>query len=269
MTRDMDWAKWHRVSQNHFARVASHYDGGRTFEQGEFWAAEIAQSVALANTDWLLEVGCGTGLLTHALAAALRCQVIGLDPSLAMLDEARTKSNGQAGEQVSDVRWVQGCGERLCFRENTFQAIFLSQVWHHLADSVCAAREFYRALRPSGGLFVKTFSHAQLRERWDLTNVFPELLPFMLNIYPDISDFYALLTRLGYVEIRHKCYRKDAMLRPSAFLKVAEEKLWSMFAYIDEQAYQRGIGYLRELIASTQDAPIPSPEVHLLVSARK
>jgi ubiquinone/menaquinone biosynthesis C-methylase UbiE len=169
----------------------------------------------------------------------------------------------------STARWAQGRSEELCFRAATFQAIFLSQVWHHLENSAQAACEFQRVLKPGGGLFIKTYSHAQLRERWDLTAVFPELLPFMLGIYPDTPELTSLLCDTGFKRVWHKSYRKDENLRPSALLHVAEEKLWSMFAYLSEEGRARGIAYLRRLIAETSDAPIPSAEVHLLVCAEK
>ncbi len=261
MVNMIDWERWHRVSHTHFAHVAAQYENGREFEQGAFWAREITREVHLDKDEWLLDAGCGTGLFARAFAETLPCRVIGLDPSGAMLAEAQAKTSGHC--------WTQGRSEDLGFREDAFQVIFLSQVWHHLEDSKRAALEFYRVLKPGGGLFVKTYSHAQLCERWDLTTVFPELLPFMLAIYPDVPELTAILHEAGFGRVWQKSYRKDEALRPSALLHVAEGRLWSMFAYLSEEGRVRGITYLRRLIADTDDAPVPSAEVHLLVCAEK
>jgi SAM-dependent methyltransferase len=258
----VDWDRWQTVSRAHFMRVAPQYDAGRAFERGEFWAKEIASQIPVCEKDWLLDLGCGTGLFAHAFNQVLGCQVVGLDLSAVMLEQARAKA-------FANNHWAQGRGETLSFRAESFQAIFLSQVWHHLEDSASAAREFRRVLKPGGGLFIKTYSHSQLRGRWDLTTVFPELLPFMLDIYPDVPELSALLYHAEFKRVAHKSFCKNELLRPSTLLHVAENSLWSMFAYLSEPGRARGIAYLKQLIADTNDAPIPSAEVHLLVCAEK
>ena len=70
-----------------------------------------------------------------------------------------------------------------------------SQVWHHLQIRNQAAGEFFRCLKSGGGLFIKTYSHAQIQSRYDLQFLFPELMPLMLSIYPDVPDYRNLLSR--------------------------------------------------------------------------
>lgn len=258
----VDREKWRRIAQDHFSRIAPCYETGRPFERGPFWANEVMSRVPLAESDWLLDVGCGTGLFSIPFAAALPCAVIGIDPSPAMLAQAAAKESNAA------THWVRGQGEALPFADN-IQVIFLSQVWHHLEDETRATAEFYRVLKPGGGLFIKTFSHAQIRARWDIMTVFPELLPFMLSIYPDIPDMLTILRRAGFADVAHQVYCRQDTLRPSTLLKVTEERLWSMFAYISEEGRQAGLAYLRQLIAQTGDEPIPNDDAHLLIIARK
>ena len=164
---------------------------------------------------------------------------------------------------------MQGQGESLPFADGTFKAIFLSQVWHHLIDEQTAAREFFRVLQPGGGVFVKTYSHDQIRARWDLKDIFPELLDFMLDIYPDIPDFEQIFTQTGFGRVESQPYRKDDTMLPSQLLKVADERLWSMFSFISEEGRQSGMDTLKDLIDSTNDTPVPYDEIHLLVSAYK
>jgi ubiquinone/menaquinone biosynthesis C-methylase UbiE len=254
---------WQQLSRNHFLKVANQYDTGRVFEQADFWAREIVACLPLSPGDRLLDLGCGTGLYTLPFAQLLPCAVVGLDPSPIMLAKAKVK----AGSAISG--WLQGQGETLPFPDSSFQAIFLSQVWHHLENGLISAAEFYRVLKAGGGLFVKTFSHDQLRARWDITTVFPELLPLMLNIYPDIPDFVALFNQVGFANVGYKTHQKSDSLRPSVLLKIAEDELWSMFAYLSEQGYRTGSNYLQQLIAETNDAPLPYDEMHLLIYAQK
>lgn len=265
MTDPNNRAKWYTLSREHFRKVAQKYDGGRALKQlqGDFWAQEIAANVTLSSQARLLDVGCGTGLLTLPIAQALPCWVYGVEPSAAMLSQAR------AHPESARVRWVQGQAEQIAFSSESVGAIFISQVWHHLDDGLAVAREFYRLLQPGGVLFIKTFSHAQLRTRWDITKVFPTLLAFMLDIYPDISQFESILHQAGFPQVDNRSYQKDAALRPSELLRIAEDKAWSMFSYLSEEEYQRGKTLLRQQITETNDAPVAYPEFHLLVIARK
>ncbi|MCZ4279614.1 methyltransferase domain-containing protein [Kiloniella laminariae] len=68
-------------------------------------AAELGKGKAPAPLR-ILDIGCGTGLLTTALAQAGH-DVTGLDPAAPMLDIARQRPGGDA------VRWVEGTAESL------------------------------------------------------------------------------------------------------------------------------------------------------------
>ncbi len=255
--------RWRKASSEHFREVSPDYDAGRSFESAAFWARQITHHVSLSERDWLLDLGSGTGLFSTPFARLLPCSVVGLDLSPVMLSYARGKADG------TGVHWLRGKGEALPFSDRTLRAAFLSQVWHHLREGGKVARELCRVLEPGGALFVKTFSHAQLRRRWDLTVVFPELLPFMLEIYPDTPDFGRLLGNAGFGRVTHRSFRKPDTLRPSTLLRIAEERLWSMFSYVSEEGLRAGTDYLRELIAETGDVPVPGDEMHLLIVARR
>ncbi len=263
ITMSVDWKKWQEASRYHFGHVAPKYDGGRTFEKGQFWAKEIQHYVNLSTADRLLDVGCGTGLFAIPFARVLPCQVVGIDLSPMMLAQADIKL------QTRKVYWTQSEAMTVPFADDSFQALFLSQVWHHLADGSQAAKEFCRLLKPGGCLFVKTFSHDQLRARWDITQVFPSLLEFMLAIYPDISTFESLFAETGFTKVYYTTYCQPATILPSAMLTIAEQKLWSMFSYLDEKNRQNGMRYLRQCLVDTNDAPVKYDEMHLLMIAQK
>jgi len=257
---------WQRASRQHFAQVAPRYDAGRTFKKGRFWADAISARVSLSATDRLLEVGCGTGRCTLAFAERFPGFVVGVDPAAAMLTQARTRA--VAGEGDRRAGWALGVGETLSFLDGAFRVVFMSQVWHHLADETRAAAEFSRVLAPGGSLFVNTFSHTQIRDRWEL-GIFPELLPFMLHIYPALPRLVCTLSRAGLVDVAHTTFHQAGEQRPSELLAIAEGRLWSMFAYLSEAGRQTGLARLRRLIAETDDAPVPRPTSQLLVHARK
>jgi ubiquinone/menaquinone biosynthesis C-methylase UbiE len=95
----------------------------------------------------LLDVGCGTGLLTARLRRELRAtSVVGLDFSAGMLAHAR------AGDGA--LALVRGDGGRLPFRDGGFDAIVTTEAFHWFPDPDGALAEFRRVLRPSGLLLL-------------------------------------------------------------------------------------------------------------------
>ncbi|HEX2995169.1 MAG TPA: class I SAM-dependent methyltransferase [Anaerolineales bacterium] len=171
-------------------------------------------------------------------------------------------------EKPANLRWMQGTAESLPFADQSVKAIFLSQVWHHLPDPKRAAREMFRCLALGGSLYIKTFSHEQIKARWDLREIFPELMPFMLEIYPDFPVIRALLEEVGFSAVLSKSYYKEDAVRPSHVLNLMRQKAWSMFSFLSPEGSAEGEARLNALIASG-DQPVPYPEIHLLVIARQ
>jgi len=91
-------------------------------------------------------VAIGTGLVAREAARlAGERRVIGLDPSLGMLLEAR-RQLGVAG--------VLGLGEQLPIREGAFDFLSMGYALRHLADLKSAFKEFFRVLKPGGTVCV-------------------------------------------------------------------------------------------------------------------
>ena len=207
--------KWHQVSKEHFSRITPRYDQGRDFEEKQRWIEDIKSHISIDSEDWVLDAGSGTGLLSVQFAGQIDGRVLGLEPSWAMLQQALQK------QKPANLSWTQGLSEALPLARAALKAVFLSQVWHHLLDQEQAGREFFRCLKPGGGLFIKTYSHAQILARWDLQTIFPELMPLMLNIYPDVPDYQSLLKNIGFasVEFQSPLPRENFML-PSQMLTI-------------------------------------------------
>ena len=95
----------------------------------------------------VLDLGCGTGRFSQALAVYFDAEVIGVDPSIKMLERAREKQNG------ARVRYVEGKAEAIPVESASIDLIFMSMSFHHFADQRAAARECRRALRHGGSVF--------------------------------------------------------------------------------------------------------------------
>lgn len=261
-TPKFDLERWLWVSQEHFSRITPRYDEGRKFEGEGRWLEEIKRRVSLNDGDWTLDAGSGSGLLSVKFGEQIQGRVLGLEPSTSMLQQARQR------KKPVNVFWTQGVSEALPLAGESLKAVFLSQVWHHLRSPQEAAREFYRCLQSGGGLFIKTYSHDQIRARWDLQVVFPELTPLMLGIYPDKQDFELLLKEAGFRSVEFLDSQRENFIRPSQLLVFLREKAWSMFSFLTPQQAAAGEARLEALTASG-DAPVPYPEFESLVIALK
>jgi SAM-dependent methyltransferase len=91
------------VSNLDLIRNGRHYDALKAQNDVPFY---LAQAQAVSGP--VLEIGCGTGRLTIPLAAA-GVDIIGLDVSASMLEEARRKAEGQGIR----IRWIEGDGRDL------------------------------------------------------------------------------------------------------------------------------------------------------------
>lgn len=92
-----------------------------------------------------LEVGVGAGTDALALAARFGVDVVGVDASRTMIDEARRR--GLADALVADAR-------SLPFGDATFDGGWADRTFQHLADPTAALAELVRVTRPGGRVVV-------------------------------------------------------------------------------------------------------------------
>src|SRR5947207_10221728 len=87
---------------------AAHYRYGRPAYSPELEAV-LTQETGLDGSGWLLDVGCGPGVLAVRLAPLFE-QAVGLDPDAGMLAEGCRAAEER---RVMNIRWVQVLAEDL------------------------------------------------------------------------------------------------------------------------------------------------------------
>ncbi|WP_367319827.1 class I SAM-dependent methyltransferase [Streptomyces sp. HUAS ZL42] len=137
-----------------YDKEAERYDGLRGGEPRAAAAAEGVLSLVPHQARSLLDVACGTGIVTRRIAAGRDgMRVTGVDLAEAMARQAAARLPGAV---------VRADSRRLPFRDGEFDAV--SSVWLlHLAETHDEARtivaECARVLRP-GGVYVTTVDKA-------------------------------------------------------------------------------------------------------------
>jgi demethylmenaquinone methyltransferase/2-methoxy-6-polyprenyl-1,4-benzoquinol methylase len=111
------------------------------------WRRAAVRAARLAAGGSALDVACGTGKLTAALAAAVgpTGRVVGVDLSTAMLEEAQ-RVFGELGQ----VEFVVGNALALRFEANVFDAATISFGLRNLSSFEDGFREMARVVRPGG-----------------------------------------------------------------------------------------------------------------------
>jgi ubiquinone/menaquinone biosynthesis C-methylase UbiE len=101
-------------------------------------------------TDTVLDVACGTGALTLALAE-LTQQVTGIDLTVAMIDQGRAL---QAKAGITNVDWQVGDVLPLPFPDGAFSLVVSQAAFHHLADPAAVLAEMARVCARGGRIAV-------------------------------------------------------------------------------------------------------------------
>jgi demethylmenaquinone methyltransferase/2-methoxy-6-polyprenyl-1,4-benzoquinol methylase len=129
-----------------FDRTAYQYraiDKATGLGAGLWYRSKSLQEAGLRVGMRVLDVACGPGLVTQCALELVgpTGYVVGLDPSIGMLREARK----------SPCRYlVQGVGEQLPFPDQSFDFLSMGYALRHVSDLRAAFREYRRVLKPGG-----------------------------------------------------------------------------------------------------------------------
>lgn len=140
-----------------FDRIAGRYDLlNRVLSLGidRSWRKRTVRALALDDGPRrVLDVATGTGDLAIEISRAHRnATVIGVDPSVRMLDIGRHKMNKRHLE--TRVTMVTGDAQRLEFGDGSFDAATIAFGIRNVPDRMAGLRELARVVRPGGKIAV-------------------------------------------------------------------------------------------------------------------
>ncbi|MEE8391803.1 MAG: methyltransferase domain-containing protein [Anaerolineae bacterium] len=102
----------------------------------------LYQQAGLSAACEILDIGCGTGVITEELARLSSARVVGLDLNTRMLDSVRQQGDGAS--------YVQGDAHILPFPDGSFDIVVCHYLLLWLASPALGVREMARVVRPSG-----------------------------------------------------------------------------------------------------------------------
>lgn len=140
----------------------------------------MVEALAPQEGERVLDVGCGTGLLTGRVASRLHAgEVIGIDASVPMIEVARRKRSSAV------CRFEVALAESLPFEDGAFDAVVSALFFHHVPLDLKrrSAEELVRVLRPGGRVVV-----ADLVEPWSFFGKFYAYSGWLVLRQPEIKE---------------------------------------------------------------------------------
>jgi ubiquinone/menaquinone biosynthesis C-methylase UbiE len=174
----------------------------------EAYARDLAEGVARAAPQDVLETAAGTGALTAALVSRLPLdtRIVATDLNQSMLDHAAGKPTLQ-----SRVMWRRADALSLPFEDATFDAVVCQFGVMFFPDRIAGYKEARRVLKPRGGFFFNVWDRISDNEFPDavseaLAAFFPQDPPLFMartpHGYHDVARIRDELTAGGFVDIK-------------------------------------------------------------------
>jgi ubiquinone/menaquinone biosynthesis C-methylase UbiE len=143
---------------------------------------------ALSPDQRVLEIGCGTGIISLGIAPFVE-SVVATDISPQMIAVAKSKADSAS---ITNVEFRVSDGYALPYDDQAFDAFLLFNVLHFVKEPTVMIREAHRLLKPSGYLVSATDCYAE-----------PVPLPFRIGL-----GIQRLLNRMGIIPFMGY-YRKE------------------------------------------------------------
>lgn len=134
-----------------------------------------------------LDIGCGTGNYTIALADK-GFHFIGVDPSVKMLHEAKSRNN--------TITWLKGTADQIPIDDKSFDGIIATLTIHHWTDLKKAFTELDRVLSENGRVVLFTSTPEQMEGYW-LNFYFPNMLHSSITQMPSLADIEEAIKHTG------------------------------------------------------------------------
>lgn len=215
-----------------FARSAERYDELRPPRESWWRRFDVLVEEGDLRGRRVLDVGCGTGALTTALAERVAARVWGVEPSEEMIAVARRRASRTVGLK-------QGHAESLPFRDAWFERVVMTLVVH-LVDRPLAFAEALRVLVPGGRLVIATFAHEHFETYW-ARSFFPSLAAVDQARFPSADELRDELAEAGFTPVRMVPLRDAETVDRATALERLRGRHISTFALLDPEEVRAGI----------------------------
>jgi trans-aconitate 2-methyltransferase len=183
--------------------------------QNQFqWATELLSKLKLDGNETVLDIGCGEGKITAAIAASLpKGSVVGVDSSEQMINLAK---KAYPTEQHPNLRFMLMDAQELNFTEE-FDVAFSNAALHWVLDQKSVLLGVKKCLKSGGRILFQMAGKGNAKAILDIFDelfLMPEWKPYFRDFtfpYAFLSpqEYRALLVEAGLMPVRVEQIPKD------------------------------------------------------------
>lgn len=165
---------------------------------GKSFKRKVLHSINIKDSDTLIDVGCGTGVLIEIVKKEHpNLKIIGFDPDVNALRIAKRRLS-KAGLQAEIIETF---AENLPLPDSSIDIAFSTLVFHHLPKEIKqkAIAEIYRVLKPQGKIVIADFGPAASGFLARLLHLF-ENIEYLEDNLKGLIPIY--LEQAGFAEIK-------------------------------------------------------------------
>ncbi|MCA1634120.1 MAG: class I SAM-dependent methyltransferase [Acidobacteria bacterium] len=234
--------------------IPAAYDRGRDHgpEVLRLWTDVVSSYVGGRRIDTVLDLGCGTGRFSEALAARFDAEVVGVDPSKKMLDQARRKRRDRR------VRYELGGGEAIPLPDDSVDLIFMSMIFHHFDNPTLAARECRRALRDGGTAFLRAGTRERISS-YPYVEFFPASRPLLEECLPTGAFMREVFESAGFSTVASDVVVQVIAPGYAAYAEKLSAGADSVLARLARSDFEEGIEAMRSHAARVGGRAVCEP----------
>ena len=234
--------------------IPATYDRGREHgpEIHTLWMNVVAQYVADQSIKAMLDLGCGTGRFTEDLAVRFDAEVIGVDPSKKMLEQAQRK------RRDARVSYQLGRAEALPLQDASVDLVFISMVFHHFDDPALAAHECRRVLRDQGTVLLRAGTREQISS-YPYVDYFPETRPLLEECLAAGVLIREVFESAGFRTVAVDVVTQEIAPNLGAYAEKLSAGADSVLARLSPRDYEAGLNALRTHAATADTQGVCEP----------
>ncbi len=220
------------------------YAAGRDFgaAHARAWAELVAAHAPANRPLAVLDLGCGTGRFTTALAETFGGPVYGVDPSAKMRSEAMARTSDDR------ICFLAGRAEDIPLPEQSCDLVWVFLSFHHVSDRPAAVAEVARVLRPGGRVLLRSqFSDRFPDICWH--NFFPRAREIELEMFPTLTEVETIFASVGLRRCALVSMQEQFADGLQQYAERLRHRAISTFEHMSEQEIQEGFARLEAAVA--------------------
>ena len=220
--------------------IALAYDRGRDHgpENRTLWMNVVSTYTNDHRIKTILDLGCGTGRYSEALAARFDAEVVGVDPSTKMLEQAEKKRSDPR------LRYELGCAEKIPLADNSVDLIFISMVFHHFDSPTLAALECHRVLRQGGLVFLRAGTRERISS-YPYVDFFPGSRPILEECLFSGASMRGIFEGAGFVTVATDVVTQEIAPNYGAYAEKLSAGADSVLARLSQSEFETGLDAMR------------------------